>query len=110
MTFAVQFKHPPNCRSLILDNLELHPIRIPNAAITEDAATCVKRFERTALHSTMRLEAKFSGINAINQAVNTEQNFGLGALRVYALGNGDQSNAGERQSLVEVQSVRKFSR
>src|SRR6266404_6973015 len=108
MPLAVEFEHSSNRISLIGSDLELHSIGLPEAAITEYSASRVKGLKRTALHSAVRLESKFAGIHAIDQAVDTEENFSLGARRVHALRRCHQSHASERQALVKVQSVDEF--
>jgi hypothetical protein len=105
MPLAVEFEHSSNRISLIGGDFELHSIGLREAAITEYSASRVMGLQRTTLHSAVRLESKFAGIHAIDQAVDTEKNFSLGAFRVHALRYCHQSHASERQSLVKVQSV-----
>jgi hypothetical protein len=44
------------------------------------------------LHSTMGLEPKLSGVNAVDQPVHAKENFSLRAFRVDALGHRHESH------------------
>jgi len=106
---GVEFKHPPNNRGLALANLELYAVRPTHAPISKNATPCMHCSQRATLHSTMGLQAKLAGIDAIDQAVHPEEYFCLGAVRIDALGHCNQTHSGKRKTFVQVQRVGEFS-